>query len=212
MLNETERVRRIYDKSADRYDRMISIPEKLFLGDDRAWICSQARGDVLEVAIGTGRNLPYYPKDVRLTGVELSPAMVEVAHARARELGIEADLRVGDAQALPFLDESFDTVVITLSLCTIPDDRKAVAEAHRVLRPGGLLLLFEHVRSPNPYVRAVQRVLAPLTVQLQADHLLREPLDHLKEVGLEVERIERSKWGVFEKLSAHKPYSDSQNP
>ena len=163
------------------------------------------RGDVLEVAIGTGRNLPFYPKDVRLTGVELSPAMIEVAHARARELDIEADLRVGDAQALPFSDESFDTVVIALSLCTIPDDRKAVAEALRVPRRGGRLLLFEHVRSPNPYVRAVQRVLEPLTVRLQADHLLREPLDHMEEAGLEVERLERSKWGVFEKLSAHKP-------
>ncbi len=205
MLNETERVRRIYDKAADKYDTMIRIPEKLFFGNGRAWICSQARGDVLEVAIGTGRNLPCYPKDVRLTGVELSPAMMEVAHTRARKLGIEADLRVGDAQALPFPNESFDTVVIALSLCTIPDDRKAVAEAHRVLRPGGRLLLFEHVRSPNPYVRAVQRVLEPLTVRLQADHLLREPLDHLKEAGLEVKRLERSKWGIFEKLSAHKP-------
>jgi ubiquinone/menaquinone biosynthesis C-methylase UbiE len=205
---ETERVRRIYDESARRYDRQIGFFERLLFGGGREWVCSQARGEVLEVAIGTGRNLPFYPKEVRLTGVDLSPAMLEFAQARARELGIEADLRVGDAQALPFPDEVFDTVVITLSLCTIPDDRKALAEATRVLRPGGRLLLLEHVRSPLLPVRAVQRVLDPLFVRLGADHLLREPLDHLQDASLEVERQERSKWGIVERLSARKPEPD----
>lgn len=208
MSGETERVRRIYDESARRYDRQIGFFERLLFGGGREWVCSQARGEVLEVAIGTGRNLPFYPKEVRLTGVDLSPAMLEFAQARARELGIEADLRVGDAQALPFPDEVFDTVVITLSLCTIPDDRKALAEATRVLRPGGRLLLLEHVRSPLLPVRAVQRVLDPLFVRLGADHLLREPLDHLQDASLEVERQERSKWGIVERLSARKPEPD----
>jgi ubiquinone/menaquinone biosynthesis C-methylase UbiE len=208
VANATERVRRIYDESARRYDRLIRLPERVLFGGGRQWVCSHARGEVLEVAIGTGRNLPFYPKEVRLTGVDLSPAMLEFAQARARELGIEADLRVGDAQALPFPDEVFDTVVITLSLCTIPDDRKALAEATRVLRPGGRLLLLEHVRSPLLPVRAVQRVLDPLFVRLGADHLLREPLDHLQDASLEVERQERSKWGIVERLSARKPEPD----
>ena len=205
MANATERVRRIYDESAGRYDRLIRLPERVLFGGGRQWVCSHARGEVLEVAIGTGRNLPFYPKEVRLTGVDLSPAMLEVARARARELGVEADLLVGDAQALPFPDESFDTVVITLSLCTIPDDREAVAEASRVLRPGGRLLLLEHVRSPVAPVQAVQRVLDPLFVRLGADHLLREQLDHLEDAGLEVEQLERSKWGIVERVSARKP-------
>ncbi len=204
--SETERVRRIYDKSAGWYDRVIEFSEKLLFGEGRAWVCSQARGEVLEIAIGTGLNLPYYPEGVRLTGVELSAAMLEVAQARARRLGIEADLRVGDAQVLEFADESFDTVVFTLSLCTIPDDRKAVAEAYRVLRPGGRLLLLEHARSTRRHVRALQAVLNPLTVRIQADHMLREPLNHLVGVGLEVERIERSKWGIVERVSARKRY------
>ena len=205
MSGETERVRRIYDESAGRYDRQIGFFERLLFGGGREWVCSQARGEVLEIAIGTGRNLPFYPKEVRLTGVDLSPAMLEVALARSQELGVVADLRVGDAQALPFPDEAFDTVVMTLSLCTIPDDSKAVAEASRVLRPSGCLLLLEHVRSPIPPVRAVQRVLDPLFVRLGADHLLREPLDHLEDASLAVERLERSKWGIVERLSARKP-------
>lgn len=205
MSGETERVRRIYDESAGRYDRQIGFFEKLLFGGGREWVCSRARGEVLEVAVGTGRNLPFYPKEVRLTGVELSPAMLEVARARAQELGVEADLRVGDAQALPFPDEAFDTVVMTLSLCTIPDDRRAVAEASRVLKTDGHLLLLEHVRSPVLPVRAVQRVLDPLFARFQADHLLREPLDHLQDASLEVERLERSKWGIVERVSARKP-------
>lgn len=205
LSNQTERVRRIYDESAGTYDRAMALNERLFLGNGRAWVCSRARGEVLEVAVGTGRNLPYYARGARLTGVELSPAMLEIARARARELGVEADLRVGDAQALPFSDASFDTVVITLSLCTIPDDRKAVAEASRVLRPGGRLLLLEHVRSTRASVRIAQWLRDPLTVRFQGDHLLREPLEHLEDAGLVVEQLERSKWGVVERLSARKP-------
>jgi ubiquinone/menaquinone biosynthesis C-methylase UbiE len=141
---------------------------------------------------------------VRLTAVELSPKMLEVAAGRARELGRGVDLRLGDAQALEFPDESFDTVVCTLSLCSIQDDRKAVAEATRVLRPGGRLLLLEHVRSPITPVRIVQRILEPL-MRLQDDTLLREPLDHLSREGLEVQTVDRSKWGIVERVAATKP-------
>lgn len=203
--NRTERVKRHYDRSAGSYDRIISWAEKALFGGGREWICSRARGEVLEIAVGTGRNLPFYPEDVRLTGMELSPKMLNIAHRRARELGREDDLLLGDAQNLPFSDASFDTVVATLALCTIPDDRRAVAEAARVLRPGGRLLLLEHVRSLVLPVRMVQRVLEPLTLLLDHDHLLREPLRHVEDAGLVVERLERSKWGVVERLAARKP-------
>jgi ubiquinone/menaquinone biosynthesis C-methylase UbiE len=203
--NETERVRRIQDKTAPRYDRQIRLFERLLFGDGREWVCSQASGEVLELAVGTARNLPYYAKDVRLTGIELSEEMLAIAHQRQRELGREAELRVGDAQALDFPVESFDTVTCTLALCTIPDDRQAVREAYRVLRPGGRFLLLEHVRSPSAPVRFGQRLLDPLAVRFQADHLVREPLDYLGEEGFQVERVERSKWGIVERVAARKP-------
>ena len=204
MVGETERIRGIYDRVATGYDSAIALAEKLLFGGGRDWVCSRARGDVLEVGAGTGRNLPYYPTDVRLTAIELSPAMLEIARRRARELGREVDLRVGDAQALPFPDESFDTVVFTLALCTIPDDRRAIVEAGRVLRRGGRLLWLEHVRSPILPVRIVERLLNPLTVRLDGDHLVREPLDHLDAQRFQVERLERSKLGIVERVSARK--------
>jgi len=184
---------------------MISAAERLLFAGGREWVCSQAHGEVLEVALGTGRNLPFYGPDVRLTGVELSGEMLAVARRRAHELGVEADLRLGDAEDLPFPDASFDTVVATLALCTIPDDRRAVEEAARVLRPGGRLLLLEHVRSTVPAVRLVQRMLEPVTLLLEGDHLLREPLENVRAAGFRVERLERSKLGLVERLAARKP-------
>jgi ubiquinone/menaquinone biosynthesis C-methylase UbiE len=202
--NRTERVRRHYDRSAGSYDRIISWAEKALFGGGREWVCSQARGEVLEIAVGTGRNFPFYPEGVLLTGIELSPKMLDLARRRARESGRDADLRVGDAHNLPFPDASFDTVVVTLALCTIPDDRRALAEAARVLRPGGQLLLLEHVRSSVLPVRLLQRVLEPLTLLLDHDHLLREPLRHVEDAGLVVESLERSKLGIVERLQASK--------
>jgi ubiquinone/menaquinone biosynthesis C-methylase UbiE len=202
---QSERVRRYYDKTASKYDRRIAFFERILFGDGRRWVCSRAEGDVLEIAVGTGRNLRHYPPSARLTGIELSPAMVAIARREAAALGRDADLRVGDAQALEFPDESFDTVTCTLSLCTIPDHATAVAEMWRVLRPGGCLRLLEHVRSPVPAIRAGQRVLEPLTVHFEHDHLLREPLDLVRSTGFQVEQLERSKLGIVERLAASKP-------
>jgi ubiquinone/menaquinone biosynthesis C-methylase UbiE len=202
---ETERVRRLQDKEAPRYDRQMGFFDRILFAGGREWACAQVDGDVLELAFGTGRNLPYYPADVRLTAVELSPRMLEIGRKRAEELDRKVDLRLGDAQALQFEDQSFDTVIITFGLCTIPDDRAAVAEAHRVLRPGGRLVLLEHVRSPLAPVRAVQRLLDPLAVRFGADHLVREPLDYLASVGFEIEGVQRLKAGIVERVIARKP-------
>jgi ubiquinone/menaquinone biosynthesis C-methylase UbiE len=201
---ETERVRGVQDKLAPKYDRSMGRWEKVLFGGGREWVCGQASGEVLEIAVGTGRNLPFYPSDVQLTAIELSPNMLLIGRKRAADLGREVDLRLGDAQELDFPDQSFDTVVCTFALCTIPDERKAIAEAHRVLRPGGRFVLIEHVRSPVFFVRAVERLIEPLTVRFEADHLTREPLDHLEPVGFRIEQIKRSKLGIVERVSALK--------
>jgi ubiquinone/menaquinone biosynthesis C-methylase UbiE len=206
---ETERLKRIYEKQAPRYDRSIAFWEKLLFGDGRQWVCSRAEGEVLEAAIGTGRNLTFYPAGVRLTGIDLSPAMLERARERAGELGMEVDLREGDAQDLPFPGGSFDTVVCTLSLCNVPDDRRAVAEMKRVLRPGGRLLLLDHIRAASGLGRAVQKALEFVWVRLEGEHLLRRPLEHAKAEGLRIEERERYKRGIVERVSARKPEAEN---
>ncbi|MBI1827271.1 MAG: class I SAM-dependent methyltransferase [Planctomycetes bacterium] len=206
-MNPTEKVRAYYEKEAARYDRHIHLSEKLFFGDGRHWAASQAEGDVLEVAIGTGRNLEFYPKETRVTGIDISPKMIEIARQRALHWGRQVGLQVGDAQALSFADASFDTVVCTLSLCCIPDDRRAVAEMKRVLRPGGRLVLLDHVASDMILIRAVQHLLEPLWVLFHSESLLRHPLKLVREEGFEIEWHQRSKWGIVERVLARKPAS-----
>jgi ubiquinone/menaquinone biosynthesis C-methylase UbiE len=202
---ETARVRVAYERLAPRYDRMIAVFERLLFAGGREWACARARGRVLEIAAGTGRNLAHYPPDVQVVGTDLSPRMLHLAKQRRRALGRSAELIVTDAQDLPFPDTSFDTVVCTLGLCSIPDERRAVAEAWRVLRPGGRLLLLEHVRSPLRAVRIGQELVEPLFLWCQRDHLLREPLDAVTCSGFELEQLERSKLGIVERLAARKP-------
>ena len=205
MTAATDRVRTLYDESADRYDRKIAVPERLLFGSGRQWAAGQAVGRTLEIAAGTGRNLPYYDEAVALTAVDLSAAMLALAEKRADELGRNVQFSVADAQALPFATAQFDTVVATLALCSIPDDRAGVAEMARVLKPGGRLVLLDHVRSPVAPVRAVQRALEPLFLRLEADHLLRQPERQVAEAGLRLEQCERSKLGLVLRLAARKP-------
>src|SRR5437588_251461 len=103
-MNEAARIREHYDRSAGGYDRSIGIFEKLLFGGGRAWVCSQAFGEVLEIAAGTGRNFPFYSAGARITATDISPAMLDIARRRAKELGIEADLKPGDAENLEFGD------------------------------------------------------------------------------------------------------------
>lgn len=205
MTDSLERVRRIYDESAAGYDRKIQIPERLLFGAGRQWATGLATGRTLEVAAGTGRNLPYYERHVALTAIDVSDQMLALAKQRAAALGRDVDFQVADAQALPFDGASFDTVLGTLALCSIPDDEAGVAEMARVLKPGGRLVLLEHVRSPFVAVRAVQRALEPLFLRFEADHLLREPQRRVQEAGLSVEHCEQSKLGLVLRLVALKP-------
>jgi ubiquinone/menaquinone biosynthesis C-methylase UbiE len=205
LRDETERVREIWERFAPRYDRQIRLFERLLFEGGREWVCSRAWGAVLELGIGTGRNLPFYPADVRVTGIDLSPATLELARRRAQRLERSVDLRVGDAQSLDFEDAAFDTVVSTLTMCSVPDHHRALSEAARVLRPGGRLTMLEHVRSPAAAVRLGQRLLNPLAVRFVADHLLREPLHTARAQGFEVVELKRLKWGIVERLLAVKP-------
>ena len=200
-----QRLRRYWDKHARNYDKQIAFWEWRLFADGRQWVCAQAEGEVLEVAIGTGRNLPHYPQGIRLTGIEFSPAMLELASRQADQLGHKVDLRLGDAQALDLPDASFDTVVCTLSLCAIPDERRAIAEMRRVLRPGGRLLLLDHVAAAPRWVRAIQWLLERVTIPLGEEHMLRRPLLQVQAEGFQIERRERAKLGIVERLTARKP-------
>ncbi|QGK69142.1 methyltransferase domain-containing protein [Allosaccharopolyspora coralli] len=203
--DRAERWRRHWDKSAPSYDRTMGVCERLLLWDSRDWVCSRASGEVLEVAIGTGLNLAFYPGEIALTGIEWSPAMLSRARQRSGELGRETTLLEGDARSLPFPAESFDTVVCTFSLCAIPDQPQAVAEMVRVVRPGGRLLLADHIGSSSRLVRAFQSVLEKATIPLAGERWVHRPRKEIEAAGLEVESSQRFNLGLVERLVARKP-------
>ncbi|HEY7225938.1 MAG TPA: class I SAM-dependent methyltransferase [Micromonosporaceae bacterium] len=201
----TAKARRVWDGAAPRYDRVMRSAERCWFVGGRPWVCSRAVGQVLEIGVGTGANLPFYPDRVEVTGIDLSPAMLAVARERVAERGLRAELSEGDAQALPFADEQFDTVVATLALCVIPDDRAAIAEMSRVLRPGGRLLLLDHVGSNWWPVWALQRLVELVTVRTAGEHQTRRPLPLLADAGLEVVESQRLRAGTVERVHARKP-------
>jgi len=205
-----ERLRRYWDKHARSYDKQMGFFDRHVFGGSREWVCSRATGHVLEVAIGTALNLAHYPDQVQLTGLEWSPAMLDIARLRAGQLGRAVDLRHGDAQALEFPDASFDTVVCTFSLCAIPDDRKAVQEMARVLRPGGLLLLADHVEASSWFARAAQALIEVVSVPTGGEHYRRRPISQVRALGFTVEDHDRFKLGIVERLAARKPDHSGQ--
>jgi len=200
-----ERLRRYWDRHAGSYDRQMGFFDRHVFAGSRDWVCSKAAGQVLEVAIGTGLNLAHYPDGVQLTGVEWSPAMLDIARERARQLGRAVELRQGDAQALEIPGDCFDTVVCTFSLCAIPDDRKAVAEMARVLRPGGLLLLADHVEASPWLARVAQALIEVGSVPAGGEHFRRRPIRHVQALGFTIEDHDRFKLGIVERLAARKP-------
>ena len=191
-------------EQAARFDAMMTRLERRFFADTRPWVCGRAHGETLEIAIGTGLNLAHYPQSVRLTGVDLSRAMLDLAQVRAAEQGRTVQLHVGDATRLPFADASFDSVVCTFALCEVPDDGAVLAEAMRVLRPGGSVLLADHVVATNPLVKVAQHALERITVPLAGERFTRRPSLHLERLGAPIVAAERFAAGAIERVHARR--------
>ncbi|UOE19821.1 class I SAM-dependent methyltransferase [Thermobifida halotolerans] len=193
--------RRFWDRRAAGYDRGAAL-ERRILGDVREQVCGQARGRVLEVAVGTGRNLAHYSDKVdEVVGIDLSPGMLAQARIAADRVDFPVELREEDARTLPFPDESFDTVVCTLALCEIPDQAATLAEMRRVLRPGGRLLLLDHIE----YTRVPFRWIEPMRARRRGTAPRRRPVDIAGEQGFVVDRHERLALGFFDRVAAHRP-------
>jgi ubiquinone/menaquinone biosynthesis C-methylase UbiE len=196
--------RRFWDEVAPRYDRAMRFLERHQFRGGREWVCSRARGEVLEVAVGTGLNLGLYPAGVQLTGVDLSPEMLVLARSRSAEKGCPIELKEADVAALPFDDDSFDTVVSTLAMCAVPDERAGILEMRRVLRPGGRLLLLDHIGSSWWPIWAGQRLMEMYTIPRAGEHMTRRPRPIVEQAGFVIEESERLKAGTVERISAVK--------
>lgn len=188
---------RIYDATWGRgfsalYDRCFKAAEEAGLRDMRRDVLTGARGRVLELGAGTGLNLELYPERVQdLTLVEPDPHMVKQLRKRVNDLGSAAQVVEAPGEQLPFEDESFDTVVVTLVLCTVPDQKGTLREIKRVLKPDGQFLFLEHVRSPEPGLAKWQdRLEKPWRFLGDGCHCNRDTEAALKAAGFELSDVE----------------------
>ncbi len=195
---------RRYDRLAWRYDILESPMEMMAFAKLRGQLLADVSGRVLEIGVGTGKNLPYYPKGVDLTGIDISPKMLEKAKRRAEALGIEADLRVMDVEDLRFGDGTFDFIVVTFVFCSTTDPVKGLRELGRVVKDDGAILLLEHVRSDNRVLGKLMDWFNPIARALFGPNINRRTVENIEKAGLRVVSVESRGPKILKKIIAQR--------
>ncbi len=199
----TARTRARYQRLSPFYDRIERIAEHRY-HPWREQLWSLVNGSkLLEVGVGTGKNMAYYPKGLQITAIDLTPGMLERAQKRAANLKLDVDLRLGDVQALDYPGASFDTAVATFVLCSVPDPVLGLRELARVVKPGGQVLLLEHMRSANQVIGALMDLLNPLVVRMMGANINRRTIENMQKSGLIIEQVEDLGMdGIFKLINA----------
>ncbi len=199
-VRATATTRARYQRLAPMYDRMEAMSERQFrAGRQKLWSLVQGPR-VLEVGVGTGKNMPFWPPAVKMTAIDLTPGMLNKAQRRAAELKLSVDLRLGDVQALKFPDASFDTAIATCVFCSVPDPVLGLRELKRVVKPGGLVILLEHMRSPNAVIGKIMDGLNPLVVRVMGANINRRTVENVRAAGWSIEQVQDLGMGGIVKL------------
>ncbi|AYK15753.1 MAG: class I SAM-dependent methyltransferase [Methanosarcina flavescens] len=182
---------------------IIELPVELLLyGRWREEALSNLSGKVLEVGVGTGRNLKYYPVGCSVIGIDNSTGMLEKARKKARGMR-NITLYLMDAEHLEFPDDSFDYVVTTFVLCSVPDPVKALKEMRRVLKPSGELIALEHMRSSNPFIARIEDLINPIMFFFIWDDMTRNTMGNIEKAGFTIKKAKNLAFqDVFKKIRA----------
>jgi ubiquinone/menaquinone biosynthesis C-methylase UbiE len=186
-LSSTDFARRRYNRNAFLYDFLEAPMERLRFSAWRQKLRTGIKGErALEVGVGTGKNLAYYPADVHITAIDFSSKMLARARQKAKKLHLHADLQEMDVQHLKFPDHSFDTVFATFVFCSVPDPVKGLCELRRVCKPEGKLLLLEHMRPGNPVLGLIFDALNPMVVRMMGANINRRTVSNIQQAGWQI--------------------------
>ena len=200
--------RRRYDRIAALYDSTEWAVERLAFSRWRSRLWSQVPpGRGLEVGVGTGKNMPYYPAGSQIAGVDLSPKMLEQARRHARKSGVKVDLAEMDVEHLDFPDDSFDWAVATFVFCSVPSPIRGLKELGRVVRPPGRVFLLEHVLIDRPLVRNLMDAVNPAIVRITGANINRKTEGNVRTSGLAIEQVRHLAPLGLVKLMVAKPGS-----
>ena len=200
----TETIRRRYNRFSPLYDFLESRAGKNQFRRWRELLWSKAEGNrILEVGVGTGGSLAYYPQGNELTAIDFSPGMLKRAREKAIGQQAAGRLLLMDVQDLGFKDNTFDTVVASLVFCTVPDPIRGFREIKRVVKPGGKVLLLEHVLSSNRFMAGLMNMVNPLTLAILGDNINRRTVENVAKSGLVVEKV-TGLGSIFKLIEARK--------
>jgi ubiquinone/menaquinone biosynthesis C-methylase UbiE len=198
---ETQATQQRYDRLAPLYDAMEVVVERAAFSQWRRRLWASVGGKrVLEVGVGTGKNLPYHPDGSQVTAIDLSRRMMAQAQQRAHRARLATQLIQADAQHLPFATAAFDAAVATFVFCSVPDAVQGLGEAKRVVRRGGQVLLLEHVRVNAPLIGPLMDLLDPISARLMGPHIARRTAENVAKAGLSIEKVEELAPGALVKL------------
>ena len=209
--SKTVFTRKRYDRLALFYDFMEAPLERYRFAHWRARLTDRIVGDrVLEVGVGTGKNLPYYPRNVKIIAIDFSSHMLKRARKRASLLGSTVQLQKMDVQHLAFHNYSFDTVFATFVFCSVPDPVTGLKELKRVCRPNGRLLLLEHMRPGNALLGLLFDAINPLIVRMMGANINRRTMENIKKAGWQILKKEHLSGDIVRWIEA-KPTSSNGN-
>ncbi len=203
-VSATERTRNRYQRISGLYDLMEILPEKRY-DPWREKLWSLVKGPrVLEVGVGTGKNMPYYLPGMQITAIDLTLGMLAHAQKKADKLNLDVNIILGDAQSLEFEDDSFDSVVATFVFCSVPDPILGLKELARVAKPQGQILLMDHVRSQKPILGTAMDLVNPFVVRMMGANINRRTVENVRNAGLKIEKVEDLGLGdIFKLILAH---------
>ncbi len=205
MKSDSSVIKHRYDRLAPYFDGLEAVMEGLFFKSWRKQLWAKVDGHhILEVGVGTGKNFDYYPAGARITAIDFSQIMLEQAINKKNRKNIAVDLNLMDVQSLCYADNSFDTVIGSFVFCSVPLPRKGLKELYRVCKPGGQVLLLEHVLSSRPVIAKAMNFINPAVVALVGANINRNTLKNVKACPFASVRVDDNSSDIIKLIEARK--------